>query len=433
LASDRSGWATLERVGDGGRSVLHAAEAEFGYPQWSLGDRSFAFLGDGRIVCWHERDGTSHLAILDPGSGELLDLDVPYDAFGDGPHLDADGATVVFVAGSATSPLEVVRLDLDARSADVLRCCTDAMPADATWSVPRSIAFPTGGGETAHALFYPPASDAHEGPPDERPPLIVMSHGGPTGAATRLLDLSTQYWTTRGFAVVDVNYRGSTGYGRAYRERLHEAWGVVDLEDCVHAARALADAGEVDPGRLLIRGGSAGGYTTICALTFTDVFAAGATYYGIADLVPFATGETHKFEGRYEHTLVGPWPEAAERYRERSPINAVDRIVTPMLVLQGAEDRVVPPAQADAIVAALRARKVLHAYLLFEGEAHGFRRAETIVRAREAELSFYAQVLGFEPGDPVPRLPIEHLSARPSRRRRDVRPGTDDAASTNIP
>ncbi len=197
--------------------------------------------------------------------------------------------------------------------------------------------------------------------------------------------------------------------------------------------RHLVAEGKADPERLLITGGSAGGYTTICALTFTDVFAAGATYFGIADLVPFATGVTHKFEGRYEHTLVGPWPEAAERYRERSPINAVDRIVTPMLVLQGAEDRVVPPAQAEAIVAALRARKVPHAYLLFEGEAHGFRRAETIVRAREAELSFYAQVLGFEPGDPVPRLPIEHLSARPSRRRRDVRPGTDDAGSTNIP
>jgi dipeptidyl aminopeptidase/acylaminoacyl peptidase len=226
-----------------------------------------------------------------------------------------------------------------------------------------------------------------------------------------MFSIDMQFWTSRGFAVVDVNYGGSTGYGRAYRERLNGKWGIVDLEDCVNAARYLIDRGEADPDRLLIRGGSAGGYTTICALTFTDVFAAGATYFGIADLEQFGGGETHKFELQYEHTLVGPYPERADVYRERSPIHFVDRISTPMLVLQGADDKVVPPSQAELIAGALHERGVPHAYLLFEGEGHGFRKAENIVRSLEAELSFYCQVLGFEPGDDVPTLEIEHLSA----------------------
>jgi dipeptidyl aminopeptidase/acylaminoacyl peptidase len=208
---------------------------------------------------------------------------------------------------------------------------------------------------------------------------------------------------------VDVNYGGSTGYGRAYRQRLNGNWGVVDLHDCVNAARYLVESGRVDGDKLLIRGGSAGGYTTICALTFTKVFAAGATYFGIADLVPFATGDTHKFESRYEHTLIGPWPEAEATYRERSPINFVEQISTPMLVLQGADDHVVPPSQAELIVAALRERGLPHAYLLFEGEGHGFREAKTIIEARNAELSFYAQILGFEPAGDVPRLEIANL------------------------
>jgi dipeptidyl aminopeptidase/acylaminoacyl peptidase len=226
-----------------------------------------------------------------------------------------------------------------------------------------------------------------------------------------MFSLEMQFWTSRGFAVCDVNYGGSTGYGRAYRERLNGQWGVVDLQDCLNAARHLAETGEVDGERLLITGGSAGGYTTICALTFTDAFAAGASYFGLADLEAFGAGDTHKFELRYEHTLVGPYPERADLYRERSPIHYVDRISTPMLVLQGADDEVVPPAQAEVIVAALRERGVPHAYLLFEGEGHGFRKAENIVRSLEAELSFYLQVLGLEPGDPLPKLEIEHLSS----------------------
>ena len=272
----------------------------------------------------------------------------------------------------------------------------------------RSSSRPTGTGRRTPSTTRPTNPD-FEGPDDEGPPLIVMSHGGPTSDATSVYDLTKQYWTSRGFAVVDVNYGGSTGYGRAYRQRLNGNWGVVDLHDCVNAARSLVESGDVDGDKLLIRGGSAGGYTTICALTFTDEFAAGATYFGIADLVPFATGDTHKFECRYEHTLIGPWPEAEAVYRERSPINFVEQISTPMLVLQGSEDHVVPPSQAELIVGALRDRGLPHAYLLFDGEGHGFREAKTIIEARNAELSFYAQILGFEPAGDVPRLAIENL------------------------
>jgi dipeptidyl aminopeptidase/acylaminoacyl peptidase len=276
-------------------------------------------------------------------------------------------------------------------------------------SVPYAIEFPTEEGLTAHALFYPPANPDYQAPEGERPPLVVETHGGPTDNANALFSLGIQFWTSRGFAYVDVNYGGSTGYGREYRERLNGNWGVVDLQDCVNAAKYLAEQGDVDPQRLLITGGSAGGYTAICALTFTDDFAAGTSYFGIADLEQFSGGETHKFELQYEHTLVGPYPEQADLYRARSPIHFTDRIRTPMLVLQGAEDRVVPPSQADLIVAALREHGVPHAYLLYEGEGHGFRKAENIVGSLEAELSFYAQVLGFEPAGPVPTLRIEHL------------------------
>ncbi len=273
--------------------------------------------------------------------------------------------------------------------------------------MPHAIEFPTDGGLTAHALVYRPVNPGHQEPKGEAPPLMVMSHGGPTSCATAIFNLEKQFWTSRGFAVVDVNYGGSTGYGRAYRQRLNGELGVVDVQDCVNAARYLVEQEEADGDRLLISGRSAGGYTTMCALTFTDVFAAGTTYYGLADLEQFVGGETHKFESQYQHTLIGPYPEMAELYRARSPIHFVDRISTPMLVLQGADDEVVLPSQAELIVKALRERGVPHAYLLFEGEGHGFRKAETIIRSIEAELSFYAQVLGFEPTDSIPRLEIE--------------------------
>lgn len=407
FASDRSGFWNLERIRDGDREELHPAEAEFGYPAWLFGLSSFAFLADGRIVCGYDEGGRTHFAVLDPETGALEPLALPYDAWRS-PYLVAEGTTVVLIAGSATIPAEVARVDVETGEHEILRAGEEVPVSEGYLSVPRAIEFPTQGGLSAHALHYRPRNPDVEAPCDERPPLLVRCHGGPTGNATSLFSLETQFWTSRGFAVVDVNYGGSTGYGRAYRERLNGNWGIVDLQDCVHAARALVAEGEADPDRLLITGGSAGGYTAICALTFTDVFAAGTSSFGIADLEQFAKGDTHKFELCYEHTLVGPYPQAREQYRARSPIHFVHRITTPMLVLQGADDEIVPPSQAELIVSALRSRGVPHAYLLFPGEGHGFRKAETIVRALEAELSFYLQVLGIAHPPELPRLEIVH-------------------------
>ena len=409
FVSDRSGWWNLYREVDGDVRPLCPMDAEFGWPQWVFGMASYAFLDDGRIACLWNRDGVQHVALLDPRSGELLDLDLPYDAI-DEPFMAAEGQTLAFIGSSASTPAQVVLLDFLARSVDVLKVSEEITVAAEYLSAPRAVEFPTEGGLTAHAFFYPPANKDVTGPPDELPPLIVMSHGGPTSAASAAFDLGIRYWTSRGFAVVDVNYGGSTGYGRRYRERLNGTWGVVDTMDCINAARHLAEAGEVNGERLLIRGGSAGGYTTLCALTFHDRFAAGASYYGISDLEPFAKpGGTHKFESRYEHTLVGPYPEAADLYRARSPIHFVDLISCPMILLQGAEDEVVPPAQSEILVDALEAKGLPYAYLLFPGEQHGFRKAEHIIRAHEAELSFYGQILGFEPAGPIEPVTISNL------------------------
>jgi len=409
FASDRSGWWNLERVRDDDRRVLHAAAAEFGYPQWVMGERSIGFLPDGRVVCMYDRDAHTSIAVLDPETSELTDLDLPYNALFGSPGLDVAGSTIVFTAGSPTRPSELVWLDFAARSIDVIRTSIESSVDEAYLSSPEAIDFPTEDGLRAHALFYPPTNPDATGPEGTRAPLIVMAHGGPTGHSTPAFDLGMQFWTSRGFGVVDVNYGGSTGYGREYRQRLNGMWGVVDLQDCVNAARFLVDRGDVDGDRILVRGGSAGGYVVMCGLTFTDVFAAGASYFGIADLVPFAEGETHKFESRYEHTMIGPWPEDEDTYRARSPINFTDLLSTPMLVLQGAEDHVVPPSQAELIVAALERKHIPHAYLLYEGEGHGFRKAETIASARNAELSFYGQILGFEPAGDVPKLAIADL------------------------
>jgi len=408
FASDRSGWWNLERIRAGERSVLYESEAEFGYPAWTFGTRSFAFLDDGWILCAYDSGGLTHFGLLDPERRRLEPIEIELDSWGS-PNVCAEDSSVVLIAGAATIPSQVRRIDLSTGIHEVLRTSARIPVEGEYFSVPHAIEFPTERGLTAHALVYYPTNPEFEAPEGERPPLIVISHGGPTGNTAAILSLDTQFWTSRGFAVVDVNYGGSTGYGRAYRERLNGEWGVIDLEDCVNAARYLVDQGEADADRLLITGGSAGGYTTICALTFTDAFAAGATYFGIADLEQFGGGETHKFELQYEHTLIGPYPERADLYKARSPIHFVDRISTPMLVLQGADDKVVPPSQAELIVGALRERGVPHAYLLYEGEGHGFRKAENIISSLEAELSFYAQVLGFEPGDDVPALEIEHL------------------------
>ena len=409
FASDRSGWWNLERIRGDVRSVLYAAEAEFGYPGWLFGACSFAFLADGRIACAYDSGGFTGFGVLDPETGALDAIELGLDSlsWGGTPYVRADGSRVVVVAGSPTVPNQVAVGDTLSREKQVVWRSSDVPVSTDYLSVPRALEFPTDGGLTAHALVYRPLNPAYEEPEDEAPPLIVMSHGGPTANATAIFNLEKQFWTSRGFAVADVNYGGSTGYGRAYRQRLNAELGAVDLQDCVNAARYLVEQRQADGDRLLIRGKSAGGYTTICALTFTDAFAAGTVYYGLADLEQFVGGDAHKFESQYQHTLIGPYPELAELYRARSPIHFVDRISTPMLVLQGADDEVVLPSQAERIVDALRERGIPHAYLLFEGEGHGFRKTESIVRSLEAELSFYAQVLGFEPGDPIPKLEIE--------------------------
>jgi dipeptidyl aminopeptidase/acylaminoacyl peptidase len=398
LVSDRTGWWNLYRERDGEVAPLYPMDAEFGRPQWVFGLSTYAFLPDGRIACIWSRDAIDHLAVLDPATGELAEVPQPYTTLG---YLAADGEGRLAVVGSsATEPPTVAVVDPEDGAVEVLRRSEEVEVDPAYFSVPEPIEFPTEGGHTAHALFYRPTNPTYAAPDGEQPPLLVLSHGGPTSHVSATLDLEIQYFTSRGFAVVDVNYGGSTGYGREYRARLRGAWGVVDLQDCVNAARYLAERGEVDGGRLAIRGGSAGGYTTLCALVFTDAFAAGASYYGVADCAALA-GDTHKFESRYLDGLIGPWPEAEAIYRERSPIHHVDRLSTPVILFQGLEDAVVPPAQAEMMVEALARKGIYHAYLAFEGEQHGFRKADTIRRCAEAELSFYGQVLGFEPADHI--------------------------------
>jgi dipeptidyl aminopeptidase/acylaminoacyl peptidase len=416
--SDRTDWWNLYRWQSGSDiEAVVRTDADVGVPAWVFGTSRYAALDDGRVVVARWRDGFDGLAVRGR-DGALTDLDLPFTAIG--AVVAAGPDAVVVVAGSPTAEPGVHRVDLSgpadaAPRVTTLRPPRDlGLPADVL-SVPEPVSFPSvdgaGAPRTAHALFYPPANPRHRGPADARPPLLVTIHGGPTAKAQPVLAVGVQYWTSRGFAVVDVDYGGSSGYGRPYRELLRDSWGVVDVGDCLAAARALADRGRVDPDRLCIRGGSAGGYTVLAALARADTpFAAGADHYGVADLEALAQ-DTHKFESRYLDGLIGPYPQARAVYVERSPITHVDRLTRPLIVLQGAEDAVVPPAQSEAIVAALRARGVPVAYLLFAGEQHGFRRAENVRRALDAELSFYAQVLGFElpPDEGIVPVEVENL------------------------
>jgi dipeptidyl aminopeptidase/acylaminoacyl peptidase len=403
FVSDRTGWWNLYRARSGIVEALAPMEAEFGLPQWSFGLSTYTFLGDGRIACFYIRDGRRHLALL-PEGGRPTDI-APEFSFVS--HPTRLGEKLAFIGGSDTEAHAVVVLDPAKGSTEVVRrSVADAV--DPRYVSPaRPIEFPTDGGRTAHALFYEPRNADFAAPAGEHPPLLVLSHGGPTSMTLGVLDLKIQFWTSRGFAVVDVNYGGSTGYGREYRERLNGKWGVVDLADCVNAARYLAGAGKADGTRLAIRGGSAGGYTTLCALVFTDVFATGASYYGVADLGALAR-DTHKFEARYLDRLVGPYPEAEETYRDRSPVNFFDHLERPVIVFQGLDDKVVPPAQADMLVDALRRKGIPFAYLPFAGEGHGFRKAETIKRSLEAELFFYSAMLGFPLGEKIAPVTIEN-------------------------
>ncbi|MBI3801879.1 MAG: S9 family peptidase [Deltaproteobacteria bacterium] len=406
FVSDRTGWWNLYRWHEGGVEPLCPMAAEFGRPQWVFDMSTYAFASSDRIICAYTEHGTWHLASLDPKTRNLQPIDLPYtDIWG----LRVASGQAVFGAASATEPPAIVRLDLSMRQLEVLHR-SNSLAIDADYvSVPQAIEFPTEHGLTAHALFYAPRNRDYTAPSGEHPPLLVKSHGGPTSAASPTLNLGIQYWTSRGIAVLDVNYGGSTGYGRAYRERLKGQWGVVDVDDCVNGARFLVERGEVDGKRLAITGGSAGGYTTLCALTFRDLFKAGASHYGISDLEALAK-DTHKFESRYEESLVGPYPERRDLYRERSPIHFTDRLSCPLIVFQGLEDKVVPPNQAEMMVAALRMKGLPVAYVPFAGEQHGFRRAENIKRALDGELYFYSRVFGFTLAEPIEPVVIENLS-----------------------
>ncbi|HTJ95434.1 MAG TPA: prolyl oligopeptidase family serine peptidase, partial [Pararobbsia sp.] len=342
---------------------------------------------------------------LDADAARFEIIDTPFRSMRD---LRVDGRYAVCLASSPATHAAVVVFDLDTRTSHVLRESSPVRPAPADVSIAEAIRFPTTDGHEAHALFYAPVNATHCGPQGARPPLLVISHGGPTAASDASLKWSIQYWTSRGFAVVDVNYGGSSGYGRAYRARLDGAWGVVDVDDCVNAARYLIAQGRVDEARVAIRGGSAGGYTTLCALTFREFFKAGASHYGIGDLEALAR-DTHKFESRYLDRLIGPYPQEQALYRERSPVHHLERLSSAMILLQGAEDKMVPPNQAEAMYTAVRAKGLPVAYLLFPGEQHGFRRAESIRRAYEAELYFYGKVFGFTPADPIEPVEIDNL------------------------
>jgi dipeptidyl aminopeptidase/acylaminoacyl peptidase len=407
FVSDRTGWWNLYRERDGAVDALTAEEAEFGYPQWLFGASTYAFLPDGAIACLRCRRAEERLCLLAPGSSRPVELDLPYTSFGY-PSLRSEGGKLVFVAASPDREEAVVSLERPGGRPVPLKSASEEAVDPALAPIPRAVEFPTEGGLIAHAFYYPPTNPGFTGPEGERPPLIVEIHGGPTSHRPPAMRRAVLFWTSRGFGVIDVNYGGSTGYGRAYRERLRGGWGVVDTADCIAAARYLADSGESDGDRLLIHGGSAGGYTTLCALVFHRTFAAGASYYGVADAETLAR-ETHKFESHYLDRLIGPYPAAAETYRERSPIHFVDRLRAPVILFQGLEDEVVPPSQAEQMVAALRASGVPHAYLPFEGEQHGFRRSGTIVRCLEAELYFYGRILGFEPADTIE--PVEMKGA----------------------
>jgi dipeptidyl aminopeptidase/acylaminoacyl peptidase len=359
-------------------------------PQWVFGQSRLALLADGRVAFAYGREGADRLAVLE-ADGSIRELDVPFSVF---RYVTAQGTSVVCVAGSPSSEPVVLRVDVDGGGLEILRPARDLGLDPAWFSQPEHVTFPTtddGTGITeAHALVYPPTNPEATAAEGDLPPLMVVVHGGPTSNAVPVLNLEVQYWTSRGFCVADVDYRGSTGYGRRYRDALQGTWGILDLDDVVACARHLADTGRVDRARMAIRGGSAGGYTTLAALTMRPgVFTAGASHYGVADLGALAA-ETHKFESRYLDGLVASWPSSADVYAERSPINHVDALDTPLAVFQGDEDAVVPPDQAEAIVAALREKGVPHVYLLFAGEQHGFRQAANIKRALDAELLFYA-------------------------------------------
>ena len=404
--SDDTGWWNIRRCADTGIEQLTRVQNEFGLPQWVFGQSTYAFIDNDHLICSHISAGESRLSLLDITTRQLNTIDTDLVSI---DSIRADDRRACFIGASSTAYAAIITLDLPSLKSRCLKSASSDALDDGYLSQGQIIDFSTRHGDIAYAIYYSPANRDFCPLPDEKPPLIVICHGGPTAAADAALDLRKQFWTSRGFALVDVNYSGSTGFGRAYRERLNGCWGVRDVEDCCDAALYLAGRGLADAGRLIIRGSSAGGYTVLAALTFQRTFAAGASYYGISELESLAR-DTHKFESHYLEKLVGPYPAAARIYRERSPIHHAGRLNCPVIFFQGLEDRVVPPDQAEKMVTALDAKGIPVAYLSFAHEQHGFRRAQTILAALDAELYFYSRLFGFEAAGELQPIEIRHLN-----------------------
>ena len=409
VVSDRSGWWNLYRIDGDALRALCPMSAEFGRPQWIFGQSMYGFDGAGTVIASCIEQGVSRLGRIDVASGRWTEIATDYTDLDD---LQVGPGFVVALAGSPATPQQVVRIDLASGNASVLADSVSELPDPGYLGAPENLVFTSAEGRVAHAFYYPPANPRYAAPDGELPPLIVTSHGGPTSLSTSSLRLNLRYWTSRGFAVVDVNYGGSNGYGRAYMELLKGRWGIVDVQDCMAAARQLADRALVDANRMAIRGGSASGYTTLCALIQSGraeaakgSFKAGASFFGVSDLAGL-DADTHKFESHYTTWLVAPPGERERVYRERSPVLHADRLNCPVIFFQGLDDKVVVPAQSETMVAAMRSRGVPVAYLAFEGEGHGFRKLETIRRSLEAELYFYGRVFGFTPADAMEPIDI---------------------------
>ena len=413
FSSDRTGWWSLYKcdVRSAKCEVVPVLwqpldEAEFGRPQWLFGWATWAFADERRIAAAYVRRGRWTLATIDTEAGTIADVPTDLEPL---EWLTATPTHAVYVASSPDTAPTVARTNLATGGTELVRSSSTLQLDRRHISIPEAIEFPTEGGVTAHAFYYPPTNLDFAALPSDRPPLVVVSHGGPTTQTKAVLDLQVQFWTSRGFAVVDVNYGGSSGYGREYRERLHWQWGIVDVDDNINAAKHLVEEGKADPDRLIIRGGSAGGYTTLAALAFhPEVFGAGASYYGVSDVEALAK-DTHKFESRYLDTMIGPYPAARDLYHDRSPIHFIDRLSCALILFQGLEDKVVPPDQSEKMADAVRAKGLPVAYIAFEGEQHGFRRAETIIRCLEAELFFYGAVFRFTPAGGLTPIKIDNL------------------------
>jgi dipeptidyl aminopeptidase/acylaminoacyl peptidase len=405
FVSDRSGWWNIYSFRDQVLNALTPTDAEFGFPQWQFGTSSYAFIDANTLFAAYVEDGREHLCLVEPEKGHITPLDLPYCAYQGGLYYSDEH--LYFIASTESEGAAVIAYSLKSKKATILSNQEPPVLTTEDISIAESISFQTTDNRKSYAFFYQPTSSEYQGLENETPPLIVMSHGGPTSATSADFSSAIQYWTTRGFAVVDVNYGGSTGFGREYRNRLKGQWGIVDVDDCVNAAKYLVERGSVDNNRLAIRGGSAGGYTTYTALTNYSLFSAGVSRYGVADLTCLVK-ESHKFEVRYLDSIIGPWPEAEELYESRSPINHADKISCPVLLLQGDEDAVVPPAQSIAMAEALNEKQIPHALIMLKGEQHGFRKSENICFALESELNFYCQIFNIKPADDLADLILIH-------------------------